>query len=97
MIFIFYCSFTHSGSISAMEVIYICTHHLLLKRATLLVLKVLEEIFHDIQSRITASSNIEYIAVSFKMDFTVRKSFEGFFFFIILQFKEPFTSRYSKK
>lgn len=71
-------------------------HHLL-KRATLLILKVPEEIFHVILSEIIASSNTEYITVSFSMDFTVKKSFEGFFFFIITQFKEPFTPRYYKK
>jgi len=78
-----------------MEIMYICTHHLLLKRAALLVLKS-EEIFYIIPPKITASSNTEYIAVSFSMDVTVKKSFEGFFF-IIMQFTECFVTRYSNK
>lgn len=40
-----------------------------------LVLKVPEEILHVIQLKITASSNTEYTAVSFSMDFTVKKTF----------------------
>lgn len=54
-----------------MEIIY--THSpFVAERATLLVLKVPEEIFH-VQSKITASSNTKYVAVSFSVDFTIKK------------------------
>lgn len=62
----------------------------------MLVVKVPEDIFYVIQSKITASSNFEHIAVSFSMDFTVKQSTE-FLFFATIQFKEPFTSGYVKK
>lgn len=61
----------------------------------MLVLKVPEEVFYVSQHRITTSSNTGYIAVSFNIDFTVKKSFEGFC--IIVQFEESFMSKYSKK